>query len=184
MNRRLLAALATSVLLLAACGDSADTADTGDNDVDAATSAEPTSCPAAPTTVEAPEDATTDLMTKPEITIPDNPPPTTLQVSDIVEGDGELACSGEPITVQYVGVTYATGKQFDASWDRGEPFSFQLGGGQVIQGWDQGLVGMRQGGRRQLVIPPDLGYGEQGAGPDIPPGATLVFVVDLVGVGG
>ncbi len=86
--------------------------------------------------------------------------------------------------MQYVGVLYDGGTQFDASWDRGgEPFAFQLGGGRVIGGWDQGIVGMREGGRRQLVIPPELGYGDRGAGADIPPGATLVFVVDLLEVG-
>jgi FKBP-type peptidyl-prolyl cis-trans isomerase len=171
---RLLPALATAALVLSACSD-------GGADTVAAPPPE-TSCPGAPTPVEPPADATTDLKTKPVITVPKTPAPTTLQVSDIVVGDGDLACSGENVEMQYVGVTYANGKQFDASWDRGDPFAFQLGGGQVIGGWDQGIVGMKVGGRRQLVIPPDLGYGDQGAGPDIPPGATLVFVVDLVKV--
>ena len=177
MNRRLPAALAAAVLALSACGS-----DDGD-DVASAPSPEVTSCPAAPEPVAPPADATTDLKTKPVIAVPKTPAPTTLEVSDIVEGDGALACAGMVVDMQYVGVTYADGKQFDASWDRGaEPFTFQLGGGQVIGGWDQGIVGMRVGGRRQLVIPPDLGYGDQGAGADIPPGATLVFVVDLVKV--
>lgn len=177
MKNRLLPVLVTAALALSACGGSdADTVDT------AADTDKATSCPGAPTPVEPPADATTDLGTKPAITVPTAPAPTALQVSDIVEGDGDLACSGQNVEMQYVGVTYADGKQFDASWDRGDPFPFQLGGGQVIGGWDQGIVGMKVGGRRQLVIPPDLGYGEQGAGPDIPPGATLVFVVDLVKV--
>jgi peptidylprolyl isomerase len=177
--RTLLTALAFSALVLTACGDSGS-----EGTVPAAQPASPgpTSCPDAPETVDPPSGATTDLQTKPVIEVPQGPPPTELQVSDIVVGDGDLACSGMPVSMQYVGVTYADGKQFDASWDRGEPFDFQLGGGQVIGGWDQGIVGMRQGGRRQLVIPPALGYGDQGAGTDIPPGATLVFVVDLVGV--
>ncbi|MCA1710537.1 MAG: FKBP-type peptidyl-prolyl cis-trans isomerase [Actinobacteria bacterium] len=114
--------------------------------------------------------------------IPDGPPPCNLVISDLVTGTGAEAISGKTITVKYVGVTYATGKEFDASWG-GEDFTFPLGGGRVIQGWDQGFAGMKEGGRRQLVIPPDLGYGDQGAGGDIPPGATLVFVVDLVKVG-
>ena len=175
MTSRLLPALCTAVLLLAACGDS------GGEDTAAAPEPAAT-CPDAPTPVEPPAGATTDLKTKPTITVPKAPAPTALQVSDIVVGDGKVACSGKNVEMQYVGVTYADGKQFDASWDRGEPFPFSLGGGQVIGGWDQGIVGMKVGGRRQLVIPPDLGYGEQGAPPDIPPGATLVFVVDLVDV--
>ena len=122
------------------------------------------------------------MADKPAVEIPDGPPPTELQIDDLTVGDGPEATSGTTCTMQYVGHSWSTGKQFDASWDRGQPFDFQLGGGQVIGGWDQGIVGMRQGGRRMLVIPPDLGYGEQGAGGVIPPGATLVFVVDLVGV--
>ncbi|MCY7366508.1 MAG: FKBP-type peptidyl-prolyl cis-trans isomerase [Frankiaceae bacterium] len=177
MNARPLAALAAALLVLTACS--------GGEDVAAAPSPEAaTSCPAAPTPVDPPADATTDLETKPVVEVPSDPPPATLEVSDIVVGDGELACSGDAVEMQYVGVLYADGTQFDASWDRGgEPFPFQLGGGRVIGGWDQGIVGMRAGGRRQLVIPPDLGYGDQGAGADIPPGATLVFVVDLLQVG-
>jgi peptidylprolyl isomerase len=177
VKTRLLPALAAAALVLSACSD-----DGGDDTVAAPQPTKATSCPGAPTPVEPPAGATTDLKTKPVITVPKTPPPAALQVSDIVVGDGDLACSGQNVEMQYVGVTYANGKQFDASWDRGEPFPFQLGGGQVIGGWDQGIVGMKVGGRRQLVIPPDLGYGDQGAGPDIPPGATLVFVVDLVKV--
>lgn len=180
MTRRLrtavTAAAAAAVLGLSACSD-------GGDDVADAPSPEATTCPGAPTPVDPPAGATTDLGTKPAVEVPKTPPPTALEVSDIVVGDGPLACSGQNVEMQYVGVTYADGKQFDASWDRGgEPFPFQLGGGRVIGGWDQGIVGMREGGRRQLVIPPDLGYGAQGAGTDIPPNATLVFVVDVVKV--
>ncbi len=181
MKNRLLPVLVGSMtaaaLALSACGGSdAETVDT------AGDTKGPTSCPGAPTPVEPPAGATTDLKTKPVITVPKTPAPTSLEVSDIVVGEGDLACAGDNVEMQYVGVTYADGKQFDASWDRGEPFPFQLGGGRVIGGWDQGIVGMKVGGRRQLVIPPDLGYGEQGSPPDIPPSATLVFVVDLVNV--
>jgi peptidylprolyl isomerase len=177
VNPRLATAALAAVLVLTACGD-------GGQDTASAPASSPkaTACPDAPTPVDPPSGATTDLKTKPAITVAKTPAPTALQVSDIVVGEGDLACSGDNVSMQYVGVTYANGKQFDASWDRGEPFQFQLGGGQVIGGWDQGIVGMKVGGRRQLVIPPDLGYGDQGAGPDIPPGATLVFVVDLVEV--
>jgi peptidylprolyl isomerase len=177
---RLLPVLAAAALSLSACGD-------GEQPPERVAAASPEAaetCPDAPELSEPPADASDDLQSKPTIEVPKTPPPTELQVSDIVVGEGELACAGDFVSMQYVGVTYADGKQFDASWDRGQPFEFELGGGQVIGGWDQGIVGMKQGGRRQLVIPPDLGYGDQGAPPAIPPGATLVFVVDLVGVGG
>ena len=123
-----------------------------------------------------------DLSSKPDVTIPDGPPPTELVVEDIVVGDGKQAVSGASPSMQYVGHSWSTGKQFDASWDRGQPFSFRLGEGQVIAGWDQGVAGMKVGGRRRLTIPPSLGYGARGAGGAIGPNETLVFVVDLLGV--
>ncbi len=119
--------------------------------------------------------------TKPAVTVPDGPPPTTLVVRDITVGTGPVATAGSTVSVQYVGVAWSTKKQFDASWDRGQPFTFALGQGQVIPGWDQGVVGMRVGGRRELTIPPGLGYGSKGAGP-IAPNETLVFVIDLLSV--
>jgi peptidylprolyl isomerase len=126
--------------------------------------------------------ASTDTSTKPEVEVPEGPPPEELVIEDIVTGDGAEAEAGDQVTVNYVGVDYGTGEQFDASWDRGEEFPFQLGAGQVIPGWDQGVEGMTVGGRRQLIIPPDLAYGPQGQPPDIGPNATLVFVVDLTAV--
>ena len=117
---------------------------------------------------------------KPTIEIPAGDPPTELRVTDITEGDGDEAQTGREVTVHYVGAAFSTGKEFDASWNRGTPFRFPLGGGMVIAGWDQGVVGMKVGGRRQLVIPPELGYGDRGAGGAIKPGETLVFVVDLL----
>jgi peptidylprolyl isomerase len=126
---------------------------------------------------------TTDLSKKPQVEVPDTPPPCNLVVGDVVEGQGAAAKAGDHLTMKYVGVTYATGKQFDASWDRGQDFDFTLGAGNVIQGWDQGLVGMKVGGRRQLIIPPALGYGDQAQGDDIPANSTLIFVVDLVKIG-
>jgi peptidylprolyl isomerase len=119
--------------------------------------------------------------TKPTVTVPTGPPPTTLVVKDLKPGTGAAAQAGQTVTVQYVGVHYTTGKQFDASWDRNQPFSFQLGAGQVIPGWDQGIVGMKVCGRRELIIPPALAYGNTSQG-DIQPGETLVFVVDLLSV--
>ena len=120
--------------------------------------------------------------TKPEVTIPAGDPPTTLQIEDLEVGDGAEAKAGSDVDVHYVGVSWSTGTQFDASWDRRESFSFPLGAGHVIPGWDQGVQGMKVGGRRRLTIPPDLGYGSRGAGGVIKPGETLVFVVDLLGV--
>jgi len=117
---------------------------------------------------------------KPEIDFPGGEPPSELTVVDLREGDGTVAEPGQTAVVHYVGVAFSTGEEFDASYDRGEPFAFPVGGGRVIAGWDQGVVGMRIGGRRQLTIPPHLGYGERGAGGVISPGETLIFVVDLV----
>ena len=122
------------------------------------------------------------MTEKPEIDFPDGPPPTDLEVIDIAEGDGAEATAGSTVVAHYVGVAYSSGEEFDASYNRGEPLSFRLGVGQVISGWDQGIAGMRVGGRRRLVIPPHLAYGERGAGSVIQPGETLIFVVDLVGV--
>ena len=124
----------------------------------------------------------TDTSSKPSVSIPDGPPPAALEVEDLVVGEGTEATPGTTCTMQYVGHSWSTGQQFDASWDRGEPFTFPLGGGRVIAGWDQGVAGMKVGGRRRLTIPPDLGYGARGAGGAIAPNETLVFVVDLLDV--
>jgi len=118
---------------------------------------------------------------KPPIGRPSGNPPTTLQSRDIVKGKGKEANNRDQVSVQYVGISWSNGKQFDASWDRGQPFEFQLGAGMVIPGWDQGVVGMKEGGRRQLIIPPDLAYGPAGQGP-IGPNETLVFDIDLLKV--
>ncbi len=120
--------------------------------------------------------------TRPEIVIPEGEPPSELVIVDEVVGDGQPAVPGATVVVHYAGVSWSTGAEFDASWNRGLPFDFQLGVGQVIAGWDQGVTGMRIGGRRRLTIPPHLGYGARGAGGVIGPNETLVFVVDLLGV--
>ena len=120
---------------------------------------------------------------KPEVTVPsDQPPSYQLELVDESVGDGDEAVSGKVVEVHYVGVSWKTGMQFDASWDRGDTFRFTLGKGQVIPGWDQGVQGMRVGGRRRITVPPMLAYGKRGAGGVIGPDETLVFVVDLVGV--
>ena len=153
-------------IALAACGDDDDTT-TG--------SAE------APST--AAESSGSPEKGKPEVTVPEGAPPKKLEIRDIEEGSGPEAKAGDEVTVQYVGVNFKNGKEFDASWDRGEPFTFQLGAGMVIPGWDQGVEGMKVGGRRELIIPPDLAYGPEGSPPAIGPNETLIFVIDLLEAG-
>jgi peptidylprolyl isomerase len=121
------------------------------------------------------------LSTEPVVTPPTGPAPKTLVVKDLIVGTGPEAKAGQTVTVNYVGVLLKGGKEFDASWKRKEPFTFTLGNGSVIKGWDQGVVGMKVGGRRMLVIPSNLAYGPRGSGSSIPPNAALVFVIDLLG---
>jgi peptidylprolyl isomerase len=122
------------------------------------------------------------MTEKPEIDFPEGPPPADLEITDLTVGDGPEAGPGDQVSVHYVGVAHSTGEEFDASYNRGAPLDFPLGAGRVIAGWDTGVTGMRVGGRRRLVIPPHLAYGDRGAGGVIKPGETLIFVVDLVGV--
>jgi len=121
--------------------------------------------------------------TRPTVTVPSGSPPTQLEASDLIVGTGPTAKAGENVTVQYDGYSWTYKKEFDASWNRGQAFSFALGEGQVISGWDEGVVGMKVGGRRELIIPPSLGYGAQSPSPAIAANDTLIFVVDLVSVG-
>ncbi len=171
VTRRLLPlVLALLTLTLAACGS--------DEESGGESAATP-----APTETPAPASDNRDLTVKPTIAKPDGEPPARLAKDDIVPGKGRAAKSGDQVTVQYVGVSYSTGEQFDASWDSGQPFPFRLGAGEVIPGWDEGIPGMRVGGRRQLTIPPEKGYGAEGT-PDgaIAPNETLIFVVDVVDI--
>jgi peptidylprolyl isomerase len=158
-----------AALALAGCGDSDDSS---------STEATATEQPAE--TTEAAEAAPEG--TKPKVTVPQGPAPKKLEIKDLKEGDGAEAKAGDMVTVQYVGVGYDSGEEFDASWDRGEPFEFELGGGQVIPGWDKGVVGMKVGGQRELTIPGALAYGPAGYPPAIGPDETLIFVIDLVAV--
>ena len=121
-------------------------------------------------------------MDKPFVDPPEGPAPTELLIIDLEEGVGPEAVAGKTVAVHYVGVAFSSGEEFDSSYDRGEPLVFPLGARRVISGWDNGLVGMKVGGRRRLVIPPQLAYGDRGAGGAIGPGETLIFVCDLVGV--
>jgi peptidylprolyl isomerase len=125
------------------------------------------------------DSTTAEAGAKPEVEVPEGPPPTELVSEDLEPGEGEGAKAGDQLSVQYVGVLYDGGEEFDSSYDSGQPFDFQLGSGSVIPGWDQGLEGMKVGGRRQLIIPPDLAYGAEGQPPTIPPDSTLIFVIDL-----
>ena len=128
------------------------------------------------------EPATAERQEQPEVEIPEGAPPEDLVIEEIEEGDGATAEKGDQVTVDYVGVDFETGKEFDASFGNADPFEFALGGGMVIPGWDEGVEGMKVGGRRELVIPPDLAYGKAGQPPAIKPNATLVFVIDLLEV--
>jgi peptidylprolyl isomerase len=119
---------------------------------------------------------------KPQVDVPEGSPSYQLELEDLEVGEGDEAGPGNVVEVHYVGVSWSTGRQFDASWDRGDTFKFGLGKGQVIRGWDEGVAGMKVGGRRRITIPPDMAYGKRGAGGVIGPDETLVFVVDLVGV--
>jgi peptidylprolyl isomerase len=170
----ILAALLAAVLSLGlvACGDD----DEGGESSGTSASTEQS---------EPPKEAevSTNVEAKPEIGKPEGSPPTELEQEDIVVGKGPAAKDGDELTVDYVGVTFSYGDQFDASWDSGKPFTFTLGQGQVIQGWDQGVKGMKVGGRRKLTIPAELAYGEQGSPPAIPPNEPLVFVIDLRKIG-
>lgn len=164
---------------VAACGE--------DEESSAGSGAAPTETPspppeetAAPTDVDAlVAEIPKNLQKKPTVPALEGEPPTELVAEDIVKGKGPAAKPGDQLRMQYVGNSWSTSEQFDASWDRGQPFEFQLGAGMVIPGWDQGLEGMRRGGRRLLVIPPEMGYGPSGQPPAIAPNETLVFVVDL-----
>ena len=168
LRQTLAAAAAAAVLGLAACGDDDDEkADTGTS--------------TAETETQADSGGAVDTNTKPTVEVPEGEPPAGLEIEDIKEGDGAVVQAGDTVTAHYVGVSYSTGKEFDSSWSTGQPATFPLA--QVIPGWQQGLPGMKVGGRRRLVIPPELGYGETGQPPDIAPNETLIFVIDLVGVG-
>jgi peptidylprolyl isomerase len=148
-----------------------------------------TTAPAAPTTSAAPTSSIATISdpsapgtigTEPTITVPPGAPPTQLESKDLIVGTGPAAKAGDTVSVQYVGVAYSSGKVFDSSWSRGQPFQFTLGEGQVIHGWDEGVVGMQVGGRRELIIPPNLAYGDQSPGSGIAANDTLIFIVDLV----
>jgi len=170
MQRLLLIIGACLALFIAGCGSDSSTTSSSTSG-----STEEASAPK--------ETESTKKKTKPKVTVPKGPPPKQLVTKDLEEGSGAEAKAGDEITVQYVGVNYKTGKEFDSSWSRNEPFPFTLGEGFVIPGWEEGFEGMKVGGRRELIIPPELGYGSTGSPPAIPPNETLIFVVDLEAIG-
>ena len=177
MRRLLVAAALASTLVIAGCGG-----DDFDQTVTVPQSADAGSTPTATATAEATPEGSKNLKEtdkKPLIPKPKGEPPSKLVIEDIVEGKGKTAKKGDEVSVQYAGIAFSTGDEFDASWNRGEPFTFKLGDGAVIKGWDRGVPGMKVGGRRQLTIPADLAYGETGQPPTIGPNETLVFVIDL-----
>jgi peptidylprolyl isomerase len=182
------AAMTASTLLLTACGGSTQEsaadryARTAERQ--ARTQTTPAATPAPKATKIEPTAGERDITKKPQIPKATGPAPKQLKVEDLIVGKGAPAKSGDKLSVQYVGVLYDSNKQFDSSWDRGkEPLELTLGAGQVISGWDQGLIGMKVGGRRKLTIPPDQAYGAQGQPPSIPGNATLVFEIDLEKIG-
>jgi peptidylprolyl isomerase len=164
---------ALAALVVAGCGG-AGGAKEGTPSENSPTQATPAPAPAKPTGA---------LARKPKVQVPSGAAPKTLEVKDLVKGKGPAAKSGDNLSVQYVGVLYKNGKEFDSSWSRGaQPFEFQLGTGGVIPGWDKGLEGARVGTRRELIIPAKLAYGAQGSPPNIGPNEPLVFVIDLAGI--
>ena len=164
------------VLVLSACGGG------GKGKSTASTAAAPAATATTSATAPAQQAGAQQLGHKPKVVLPTGPLPSKLVVKDLVTGTGATAQAGDTVSVHYVGVSMVNRKQFDASWDRGQPCTFPLGGGQVIPAWDQGVVGMKVNGRRELIVPPDLGYGAQGQPPAIAPNDTLVFVIDLLRV--
>lgn len=170
----MLALCVALAIVVAGCGGSSDDSSSGSTGSTGSSDSTESS--------ESAESSITDTSKKPEVTVPTDISPTKFAYKDIVEGTGAAAKSGDTVTVQYVGVGFDTEKEFDSSWSRNEPFPFPLGAGKVIKGWDRGVVGMKVGGRRELVIPGSLAYGAAGSPPKIGPNETLIFVIDLLKV--
>jgi peptidylprolyl isomerase len=184
MQRAFLIVIACLMLVFAGCGgDSSDS--TASSGAETTTEAEsPQNDETSDEESSQAEEAASEASGKgkPKVSVPQGPPPKKLVTNDLRQGSGPAAKAGDEVTVQYVGVGYDSGEQFDASWDRGEPFTFTLGANQVIPGWEEGIEGIRVGGQRELIIPPGLAYGAAGSPPTIGPNETLIFVVDLLGV--
>lgn len=176
MKRLALILLACLALVVAGCGGSDDDS-TSPGETSATTEA---TSPESSASAE--ESSSTGNKTKPKVTVPSGPPPKKLEIKELEKGTGAEAKAGDEVTVQYVGVGYDSEEEFDSSWSRNEPFPVTLGAGGVIPGWEQGIEGMKVGGRRELIIPPNLAYGSAGYPPSIGPNETLIFVIDLLAV--
>jgi peptidylprolyl isomerase len=179
VKRLSLILLACLALFGAGCGDSDDSSTSSSESTAASTES------SGQSTTESgggAEESSGGEKTKPEVTVPSGPPPKKLEIKDLEKGTGATAKAGDEVTVQYLGVGYDSEEEFDSSWSRSEPFTFGLGAGEVIAGWDQGVAGMKVGGRRELTIPANLAYGPAGSPPVIGPNETLIFVIDLVAV--
>jgi len=174
-------ATVAAAILMAGCGSSSSSSSIGVGDENKANEALAKSSASGGTSSAATTPTSGPLSKEPTVPPASGPAPTKLVIKELIPGTGAEAKAGETVTVNYVGVLYKGGKEFDASWKRNEPFTFTLGRGQVIPGWDQGVAGMKVGGRRMLIIPGPLAYGAKGSPPTIPPNAALVFVVDLLG---
>ena len=192
IRHRILVLLAVSVAAVPAAGCGDDNGGSASTDT-ATIKTQPAQTTTTPQAAKAPKARKVqpaagegDLGRKPKVPKGKGKAPSKLVVQDLIVGKGKRAKAGDTVSVKYVGVLFKNGKEFDSSWKRGkgQTFQFPLGGGQVIPGWDQGVPGMKEGGRRKLIIPPELGYGAQGFPPDIPPNAALIFDVDLVKAGG
>jgi peptidylprolyl isomerase len=174
-------------LAVAGCGSSDDstsdsTESSGSTAAESTTAKKATTAKKTKPKVTVPKGAPPKKKTQPKVEVPKGAPPKKLVVEELEEGTGAEAKSGDEVTVQYVGVNFKSGEKFESSWENGMPLTFPLGVGQVIPGWDQGVEGMKIGGRRELIIPPNLAYGATGSPPTIPPNETLVFVIDLLEV--
>lgn len=188
-NLKILSSIAAALLAaiaIAGCGSGGSSTITvgNENPADNALikAGETTSSTPSTTTATVKTPTTGSLSKEPKVTPPTGPAPTKLETKELIRGTGAEAKDGDKVTVNYVGVLYKNGKEFNASWETKEPFSFTLGVGQVIKGWDQGIPGMKVGGRRELIIPAELAYGKKGSPPKIPGNEALVFVVDLLAV--
>jgi peptidylprolyl isomerase len=179
VKRLALILFACLALVVAGCGSSDDSSSSSESTATSTESSETSSAESGESTEK---QSSGGEKTKPKVTVPSGPPPKKLEIKEIEKGTGATAKAGNEALVQYVGVGYESEEEFDSSWSRNEPFPVTLGAGGVIPGWEQGIQGMKVGGRRELIIPPNLAYGPQGSPPVIGPNETLIFVIDLLAV--
>jgi peptidylprolyl isomerase len=182
VKRLALILIACLALFVAGCGSSDDSSSSSESTASTEATTTESSAPKEESKSGGEKKSAGGEKTKPTVTVPSSPPPKKLEIKEIEKGTGETAKSGDTVAVQYVGVGYDSEEEFDSSWSRNEPFAFQLGAGQVIPGWDQGVAGMKVGGRRELIVPSNLAYGPTGSPPVIGPNETLIFVIDLLAI--